>query len=304
MKINMIRKGCFIVALLAFGFQSNAQEWEVPSNESEVKCPTTFTPKTAQEGKDLFNAKCKSCHGGIGTNASLPLVPPPGDPAEERFASQTDGDLFYKMTYGRGGMPGFQSQLGENERWAIISYIRTFHPNYKPEGVADNAEPVVDNSFKGKDITLEAIFSYEAHEAIVKVKGQLNGEEVKAQGVRVGFFVKRNFGFLQIGKAITSDANGLAVAQFPTDLPGDSIGNYQIKVKLIDDDVYGNIELVETVAFGKPFIYDNPLNYRSLQGDGSSVPLWLLFSYIGMVVLAWSIIFWVVFQMLKLKKQA
>ena len=38
--------------------------------------------------------------------------------------SDTDGELFWKITNGRGAMPAWR-QLPETERWQIVNYIRT-----------------------------------------------------------------------------------------------------------------------------------------------------------------------------------
>jgi mono/diheme cytochrome c family protein len=38
----------------------------------------------------------------------------------------TDGEHFWKITTGRGGMPSFVKDLTEEERWHVINYINTF----------------------------------------------------------------------------------------------------------------------------------------------------------------------------------
>jgi mono/diheme cytochrome c family protein len=37
----------------------------------------------------------------------------------------TDGEHFWKMTAGRGGMPPFVNDLTEEERWHVINYINS-----------------------------------------------------------------------------------------------------------------------------------------------------------------------------------
>ena len=303
MKTNYIYKTLLIVLFVAFGFQLKAQDpnWTVPADASKKVCDKPFTKATARDGKDLFNAHCKSCHGAVGTNSSLPLNPEPGDPAGEKFSKQTDGDLFYKITFGRGGMPAFGSQLTEEERWKIISYFRTFHKDYVPSGGNGSAEPETDNSYTGKDVKISTRLDQISHEVTANLTGTKDGESVPANGVRVGFYVKRNFGLLPIGDIVTTDKDGVAKITFPTDLPGDSIGNYKMVIKLIDDDIYGNVEYSQTLDWGKPFIYDNPLNYRAMWGNRGNAPIWLLLSYFGIVISVWLTIIWVVLQMLKLK---
>jgi mono/diheme cytochrome c family protein len=38
----------------------------------------------------------------------------------------TDGEHFWKITAGRGGMPSFAKDLTEEERWQVINYINIF----------------------------------------------------------------------------------------------------------------------------------------------------------------------------------
>ena len=301
MKINHINKVLLIVVFVAFAFQLKAQDWTVPSDESKKVCEKPFTKTTARDGKDLFNAKCKSCHGAVGANSSLPLNPEPGDPAADKFSKQTDGDLFYKITFGRGGMPAFNSQLTEDERWKIISYFRTFHKDYVPSGGNGSSEPEADNAYSGKDVKISVSLDQVNLEVTANVQGQKDGITVPANGVRVGFYVKRNFGLLPIGDIVTTDADGVAKANFPKDLPGDSKGNYNMIIKLIDEDVYGKVEYKETLDWGNEFIYDNPLDHRAMWGNRTNAPLWLLISYFGIVIGVWLTIMWVVLQIMKLK---
>jgi mono/diheme cytochrome c family protein/ribosomal protein L35AE/L33A len=299
MKTLNINKGFLVLVFIAFYFNSIAQEWKVPENDNKITSSIAFSKATARDGKDLFNAKCKSCHGAVGTDSSLPLNPKPGDPAGEKFSKQTDGALFYKITNGRGAMPAFASQLSEEERWKIISYIRTFHKDYQPT----NTNDVVENteSFSGKNIQISTDFNEETKEVTVHLQGEQNGEVVAANDVRVGFYVKRNFGKLLIGKIVSTDAKGVAKMNFPSDLPGDSLGNYKIIVKLVDDDLYGNVESEKIKSWGQTFVYESPLSHRAMWGNRGNAPLWLLFSYFGIVGAVWITIFWVVFQMMKLK---
>jgi len=301
MKINHINKVLLIVVFVAFAFQTKAQEWTVPAKDHNVTCTNPFTKTTARNGKDLFNAKCKSCHGAIGTNSSLPLNPEPGDPASEKFSSQTDGDLFYKLTNGKGGMPGFASQMSEEERWNVISYIRTFHKDYVASGGNGSDEAESEDSFTGDNLKILVNFEQVNLEVTANVQGEKDGKTIPANGVRVGFFVKRNFGMLPIGDIVTTDAKGVAKVSFPKDLPGDSIGNYNIVIKLIDEDVYGKVEYKETVAWGEAFVYENPLDHRAMWGNRTNAPIWLLLSYFGIVIGVWLTIVWVVLQMMKLK---
>lgn len=56
--------------------------------------------------------------------AAIALNPKPADWTAPRVHDQTDGDLFWKISTGRGAMPSWK-QLPERERWALVRFIRT-----------------------------------------------------------------------------------------------------------------------------------------------------------------------------------
>ncbi len=301
MKFNIFNKSILTGFVLSLAFSLSAQDnWTVPANESGKVCPTPFSSTMKMDGKDIFNKNCKSCHGDIGKNNFVPLTPEPGDPASEKFSKNSDGDLFFKITNGKGAMPKFKDQLSESERWAVISYIRSFHKDYTPaEGGNETALEAA--SFTGKDLKLFVNKDQVNLEITTEVQGNVDGEMVPANGVRVGFFIKRNFGLLPVCEPVTTDDKGIAKAKFPNDLPGDSLGNYNIIIKLIDDDMFGKVEYSETLAWGKSFVYDNPLNHRAMWGNRGNAPIWLLLAYFGMLLSAFVVIGYVMLQLKKLK---
>jgi len=300
MKNNFLNKILFSALIIGLSVSAFAQNWQAPASEKDKTSPIPFSTKTKQEGKDIFNKNCKSCHGEIGKNNPVALSPNPGDPASEKFSVNTDGELFYKITTGKGAMPKFKDIISENERWAVISYIRSFHPDYKPANT-NSGDVVEEESFNGKNLKLFVNLDQVNLEANVEVQGDVDGETKAANGVRVGFFIKRTFGLLPVCEPVTTDNNGLAKAIFPKDLPGDSTGNYEIIIKLIDNDLYGDVVYKEKINWGKSFVYENPLDHRALWGNRSNAPWWLLITYFALLGPALIVIVWVMLQLKKLK---
>ncbi len=300
MKNNFLNKIIFSALTLGLSVPTFAQEWQAPASEKDKTCSIPFDIKMQQTGKDIYNKNCKSCHGEIGKNNPVALSPNPGDPAIEKFAINTDGELFYKITMGKGAMPKFKDMLGENERWAVISYIRSFHPDYKPAStnVGDVTE---EESFKGKDLKLFVNLDQVNLEVNVEVQGDVDGEIKPANGVRVGFFIKRTFGLLPVCDPVTTNSEGVAKALFPKDLPGDTSGNYNIVIKLIDNDLYGDVIYNQEISWGKSFVYENPLDHRAMWGNRGNAPWWLLITYFSMLGAALIVIGWVMLQLKKLK---
>jgi mono/diheme cytochrome c family protein len=52
------------------------------------------------------------------------LNPKPADWTSNRVQDESDGEIFWKITTGRGPMPPWR-HLPENDRWALVRYIRT-----------------------------------------------------------------------------------------------------------------------------------------------------------------------------------
>jgi len=113
---------------LAWGGAAWSQTpWTAPESEKGKKSPIAASAKVAEQGKKLSQANCVSCHGatwkGNGV-AAVALDPKPADWTSKKIQAETDGQLFWKITNGRGAMPAWR-HLPENDRWALVQYIRT-----------------------------------------------------------------------------------------------------------------------------------------------------------------------------------
>jgi mono/diheme cytochrome c family protein len=118
-----------VISFVLFSFTSFIQdEWKVPDKYVNMKNPTD--PGVDKSiGKSLYSKHCKSCHGkegyGDGTKADE-VEGDLGDFSSEEFQAQTDGELFYKTTFGRDDMPEYTKKMPDDEdRWLIVNYMRT-----------------------------------------------------------------------------------------------------------------------------------------------------------------------------------
>lgn len=80
-------------------------------------------------GKALYEKNCVACHGtrGYGDGpAAEGLQPRPADLAGRHANAHTVGDLFWWVSKGipKTAMQGFESRLGEDERWDLINLVR------------------------------------------------------------------------------------------------------------------------------------------------------------------------------------
>jgi mono/diheme cytochrome c family protein len=68
-----------------------------------------------------------SCHGAKGKGdgaAAAALNPKPADWTSKKVQAEPDGEIFWKISTGRGAMPSWKF-LPENDRWALVRYIRS-----------------------------------------------------------------------------------------------------------------------------------------------------------------------------------
>jgi mono/diheme cytochrome c family protein len=110
------------------GVVAQAQSpWVAPESEKAKKNPTPNDKKTVEQGEKVAKVNCLSCHGVKGKGdgpAAVALNPKPADWTSKRVQDMSDGEIFWKMTTGRGAMPAWR-HLPEKDRWAIVRYIRT-----------------------------------------------------------------------------------------------------------------------------------------------------------------------------------
>jgi mono/diheme cytochrome c family protein len=128
-KMNLYRSLLVILSLTAFTTFTMAQGWTVPAKNSGMKNPVASSKESLSNGKELWAKHCKSCHGAMGLGdgpKAAALDVPSGDFSSKAFQAQTDGDLFYKVSEGKGKMPGFKKSItDDNDRWALVNYMRT-----------------------------------------------------------------------------------------------------------------------------------------------------------------------------------
>jgi mono/diheme cytochrome c family protein len=91
-------------------------------------------------GGQIYGANCAACHGVDGTGEVL-------GSADFTDLRQIDGlaprDFYLTVTQGSGSMPAWQGRLSQDERWAVIDYLRTFSydPGVSVGGAASASSP-------------------------------------------------------------------------------------------------------------------------------------------------------------------
>lgn len=119
-----------ILSLFVFLFLAGtdyAQQWEAPPEAKNLQNPLPHTPEIINRGQKIYRSLCAACHGndGKGNVPSMQnLNPKPADLTSETVQKQTDGEIFWKISEGRGLMAAYKNMLSDEERWALVHYIR------------------------------------------------------------------------------------------------------------------------------------------------------------------------------------
>ena len=122
-----------LMALVTLAFAHEKTGWIAPEEAKKMKNPVKATRASIQKGKEIYEKKCTLCHGVKGDGdgpVSAGLNPKPTNFKDSHGEKMTDGEHFWKITTGRGGMPSFAKDLTEEERWYVVNYINNFskHP--------------------------------------------------------------------------------------------------------------------------------------------------------------------------------
>jgi mono/diheme cytochrome c family protein len=287
------------VLLFAFAGYSQSPEWKVPEVKKLKTANFKFTQEIVKNGESIFKTNCSSCHGIPGKMSFAVMTPSPGDPASEKFSAQADGALFYKITNGRIPMPSFKNILNDKERWSVISYIRSFHKNYvQPDTVP--AKGLIDYI-----VELSVVKHPDSNKIKVSAIAYTieDPTPVKVVGADVTVFAERYFGLLPVDKKRTTDKNGEAIFNFPKDLPGDEDGNVNLTVSLNDEvGSFGEGETKATLKVGMPFTPVSLIDTRAMWSVRSNAPWWVIITYCLAVIVVFSFIFYILNQLLKMRK--
>ncbi len=279
-----------ITMILFLSVNVFAQDWVVPADQKELTNPQSYNLSNVKKGKELYIKNCKSCHGDPGKNNVLPLVPPPVDITSERMQKNTEGELFYKITNGRGAMPQFKATISDDDRWRIVNYISNFSPQKQPLLVAAAA------------VKAKILASVNEQEKKVEVFAEYdnNGVFMKLPNTPISISAKKTFGNIEIGQ-VRTDENGRAEFKIPDSVLGDEEGFVNIVVAL-DETFIADVVSLDKAKVGQLKPTPKLIQKGILWSTNENIQMWLLISYIGVAGAAWLAIGYIIFQLFKVKR--
>ena len=276
-------------------------DWGITAEQKAEKLKIPFTEANQEAGLAIFEKNCKACHSKIKVvpknQRQLPLAPNLG--CQVFQSTNSDGEIFWKISNGHiaSGMPPYGSSLSEDERWKIVTYLRTFYTGYEPPadaGAAPVGPPA--EKFTGTINSITLSLDTDNQKLTAKLDAvDEEGNPAYAKNVKVDIYIKRQFGSLLLGTIKTND-KGEAIVDCPANIPADTNGNITVSAVTADSSVYMSMQ----VAYGEKLNWKNPLDENHMWGTSAKAPVWIKTTYLSVVILVWLVIFWAAFQLVRI----
>lgn len=116
-------------------FQHVSNQVEIEKAGEKYLNPLPKTPVTLARGKHMYQTYCLPCHGeyGEGNGTVVPKFPMPPSLQSEKILNYKDGNIFWVITHGQNLMPSYRYQIIEEDRWAIVNYVRAIQRAKNPK---------------------------------------------------------------------------------------------------------------------------------------------------------------------------
>lgn len=112
-------------------------------------------------------------------------------------------------------------------------------------------------------------------------------------------YITRLYSMLPFGEDY-SDEEGKITYEFPARLPGDSLGNLTVIVKIDESDEYGTVETSKTINWGIAVDFSESTSPRSLWTDDA--PIWMSFAVMIILAGVWLNFAFAIYKIIKVKK--
>lgn len=157
--IGTVARGESFPFPIAEGDSGYAQAASFPSPMSSM----TFTPAQTKEAERIYLVNCAICHGtNLDGNGPLwkggegPFPAAPRNLMDPYTKALSDGQIYHVITYGKGQMGSYASQVKPEQRWWIINYIRSKQGGGATTATDSTATAAAGGAKAGQDSTKTA----------------------------------------------------------------------------------------------------------------------------------------------------
>lgn len=154
-----------------------------------------------------------------------------------------------------------------------------------------------------EDAVISISFSEENNTRTIISKA-MDQSGLPIEDLELYIYAERTFGLLPIGDAINfTDDQGIIEIEFPGDLPGDTEGNVNLVIKLMESDTYNDLTLKRTVNWGVPITIEDPKDEkRSLWAAAANAPISLVLIVSLLIIAVWYVICFIIYKLFRISK--
>ena len=247
-----------------------------------------------------------------------------------QYLKNTDGQRILKtsLTYSKNRMelplPGMKISFYKGAGKELIATIVTDSKGIAGLELASDLKLPVDrdgmwalsSEYKGndtieagtseltiKDVSLEMALTEADSIKTITINAFIkeNGKDKPVSGEAVKIYVPRMFSLLPIGE-ITLDEAGAGTLEFPSDLPGDSLGFLTVIAKFEENATFGNVENQSTLKWGVPTVYSEPKFHRALWTK--TAPKWMIYTLSVLLAGVWGHYLFAIISLVRIKMGA
>lgn len=100
---------------------------DTPEAAAALANPLPRTAAVLQQGRTVWNTRCTVCHGALGNGVPTLTAAYGAKPANlqaQTFREYPDGKIYHAIMVGKNAMPSYAADLTDDERWAVVHYLR------------------------------------------------------------------------------------------------------------------------------------------------------------------------------------
>ncbi len=135
----------YLQQMFAHPIERDPNEGEPSGSYANLTNPLPQTVETLDQGKHTFIRECWVCHGDAGTGMGVyrdGLLPVPPDFSDGSYGNYSDADYFWRISESVPwtAMPAWKFRYSEEDRWALVYYIRVNFTQTLPRPTTSQAQ--------------------------------------------------------------------------------------------------------------------------------------------------------------------